>query len=524
MYQEYEKYKLSLEELTQKVNELNSLNVNILNKLDTYTEKESFDYLNENSFLLSNINDTLKNINNNLTMSNIGVTETLGESTKKLNTTIDNELKNMSKIIESTKEYFKIDNVVEKDIIDEQFESIIELCDKIIIMLQGIAFNEEESDSNMISLIIKDKIIDEKSQIQSIKDETINLKNICHKELFNNSMLDIYCEFIKVELEKTSILIIRLKNILEYNKSILTNSETITLNLLIEILEQQQEELTISYNQLNSFTNVDTSITPVEEIPSEESSYNQDSIYVILDSLKNSNGTTEDVINKLEELYNSQKKELNEAREALEKKMYNMEINSKEKEADTLKYKNYNSILNKSFWEARYSASLDNIKYPSALYEQTVKEYQNDYLIEHYNVSLMAVEEFIEEYKNKYADEIYMDEIYEQALALLKDESTGSVKELCDESTGISILDQKAYDLLQDDLNEVIKEIGLVKKEENFDDSLDVAEYKKSLRLKKLIERKNIIEKNIYTLSKKAEKLENKDLLEKDVGGGSDDE
>ena len=53
-----------------------------------------------------------------------------------------------------------------------------------------------------------------------------------------------------------------------------------------------------------------------------------------------------------------------------------------------------------------------------------------------YNISLAAVEEFIEEYKNKYADDIYIDEIYEQALVLLKDESTLSVKEgeknLCD--------------------------------------------------------------------------------------------
>ena len=102
-----------------------------------------------------------------------------------------------------------------------------------------------------------------------------------------------------------------------------------------------------------------------------------------------------------------------------------------------------------------------------------------------------------------------MDEIYEQALVLLKDESTLSVKELCDESSGLSILDQKAYDLLEDDLNEVIKEIGLVKAEENIDESVDVAEYKKSLRISKLVDRKNIIEKQLYNLSKRAEKLEN---------------
>ena len=511
MQSNYEIYKKLISELRERQSNILDENNNVLNGLDKYVDVDKINYINENNTILLTINDLINQLENNLELSNIGKKETLASATLNLNNTIKEEIDNIEKVVKDTQDFLNSSIVIEKDILDEQFENIIALTKKIMNMLQGVNINEEET--NMINSIIQDKMDNEESQVEIIKEETEKIMSKNHKVIFEDDLLRSYCDFLKNELYKTNEVLSKLKNICENNKPILTNSENISLSLLIDILEQQQEGLSISYSEIESFLTISTTESVVEE----DNDVNNNDIVDddkeelddIIDVLKNEDLSQNDVLDKIVEIYNKQRKELDNAREKLEEKMYNIEIDNKEKDADTLKYKNYCSMLNKSFWEARYSASLDNIKYPSALYEKTVKEHQNDYLIENYNLSLNAVEEFIEEYKNKYADDIYMDEIYEQALVLLKDESTLSVKELCDESTGLSILDQKAYDLLQDDLNEVIKEIGLVKAEENIDDSIDIAEYKKSLRLNKLIDRKNIIEKQIYNLSKRAEKLEN---------------
>lgn len=76
-------------------------------------------------------------------------------------------------------------------------------------------------------------------------------------------------------------------------------------------------------------------------------------------------------------------------------------------ELDIIKYKKYCTILNNSFWEARERTSLEEIKYPSALYEKTVKEFQNQILIENYNISLESIEKFLDDYNKKYAEDIY---------------------------------------------------------------------------------------------------------------------
>lgn len=512
MQSNYEIYKNLSKDLKNILKKLDNENQNILDNLDKYVDIEKIKCFNENNTILSTINDLVAQLDNNLELSNIGKEETLESATENLNKTIKEEIEKVEKVVNDTQEFLDSSVIIEKDILDEQFDNIISVTEKIMNMLQGVNINEEET--NMINSIIQDKMDAEERQIETIKTETENIMSKNHKVIFEDDLLRNYCEFLKNELMKTNEVLFRLKNIYENNKPILTNSENISLGLLIDILEQQQEGLSLAYSQIESILTVTITEKVEDEVISldseeEESNDEQSEIDNIVDALKNEDLSQEDVVDKIVQIYNKQKKELDSAREKLEEQMYNYEIDNKEKDADTLKYKNYCSMLNKSFWEARYSASLDNIKYPSALYEKTVKEHQNDYLIENYNLSLSAVEEFIEDYKNKYADDIYMDEIYEQALVLLKDESTLSVKELCDESSGLSILDQKAYDLLEDDLNEVIKEIGLVKAEENIDESVDVAEYKKSLRISKLVDRKNIIEKQLYNLSKRAEKLEN---------------
>jgi len=511
MQSNYELYKTLSEELKNYLKKLSNENQNILDNLDKYVDIDKINYFNENGTILSTINDLVAQLDNNLELSNIGKEETLEGATENLNETIKEEIEKVEKVVSETQEFLDSSIVIEKDILDEQFENIINVTEKIMNMLQGVNINEEET--NMINSIIQDKMNEEEKQIEAIKIETENIMSKNHKVIFEDDLLRNYCSFLKNELMKTQEVLFRLKNIYENNKAILTNSENISLSLLIDILEQEQDGLSLAYSQIESILTITITENVEEEVSldedEEEIKDEQSEIDNIVEVLKNEDLSQDDVVDKIVQIYNKQKKELDNARVKLEEQMYNYEIDNKEKDADTLKYKNYCSMLNKSFWEARYSASLDNIKYPSALYEKTVKEHQNDYLIENYNLSLSAVEEFIEDYKNKYADDIYMDEIYEQALVLLKDESTLSVKELCDESSGLSILDRKAYDLLEDDLNEVIKEIGLVKAEENIDESVDVAEYKKSLRISKLVDRKNIIEKQLFDLSKRAEKLEN---------------
>ena len=58
-------------------------------------------------------------------------------------------------------------------------------------------------------------------------------------------------------------------------------------------------------------------------------------------------------------------------------------------------------------------------------------------------------------------------------------------------------IDKKAYEILQSNLDEVIKEIRITKQEENIEDSLDVNKYKKSLKLNELINMKDIMKKHL---------------------------
>ena len=101
-----------------------------------------------------------------------------------------------------------------------------------------------------------------------------------------------------------------------------------------------------------------------------------------------------------------------------------------------------------------------------------------------------------------------MDKIYENALYQLRDETSASVQELCDETYGLSTLDRRAYALLQEDLIKVIREIGIVKKEQFDSDSLAISEYHKSFRLNKLVERKYMIERLLHIIDKRSRTLE----------------
>lgn len=185
---------------------------------------------------------------------------------------------------------------------------------------------------------------------------------------------------------------------------------------------------------------------------------------------------------------------------------HNNDYNDKAKDADD--YKKYSTVLNKSFWEARSLAANDNIKYPSALYEQRVKEYQNDYLIKNYNISLEELEDNIDEYRDKYAEDVYMDELYDKALNDLRKESSASVQELCEEVGGLSLVDDRVYQLLEKDLDKTQKDIEKAKADENIDSSLAINEYRKSFKVGQLLDHKEMIERQLELFKKRAKRLE----------------
>ena len=150
----------------------------------------------------------------------------------------------------------------------------------------------------------------------------------------------------------------------------------------------------------------------------------------------------------------------------------------------------------------------DNIKYPSALFEQKVKEYQNDYLIKNYNISLEELEDSISEYRDKYAEDVYMDELYDKALNDLRKESSASVQELCEEVGGLSLVDDRVYQLLEEDLVKITKDIAKAKEDENIDSSLAINEYRKSFKVSQLLDHKEMIEHQLEIFKKRAKRLE----------------
>jgi len=77
------------------------------------------------------------------------------------------------------------------------------------------------------------------------------------------------------------------------------------------------------------------------------------------------------------------------------------ENNENIQDEDIVIFNYLTKLLNESFWESRYQVSKLGIKYPSNLYEKTVKEYQNKYLIEKSNITLEELKNKIEYYKEK---------------------------------------------------------------------------------------------------------------------------
>lgn len=166
-------------------------------------------------------------------------------------------------------------------------------------------------------------------------------------------------------------------------------------------------------------------------------------------------------------------------------------------------YKKLNALLNNSFWEARSKATNEKIKYPSAFYEKSVKEYQNQYLIDNYNMSLEEIEYRIFKYKEKYSLRIYMDNIYEKALNEIKDKYTLSIDEICDESNGLSLIDMYVRDLLKNDLKKIENQL-----KDLSDDIIDFEDFKTKYEIDKLNEKTKDILNQLNIIDKRAIFLE----------------
>ncbi len=555
MYKEFEVYKFAIKTLNdvlvsvnecqfdalnyyqEKVSKIKNDKVLTLDEKDVMVEKYLHSVsgvhslLEENNKAINVINEQIEVLRNNVDkLFEISkypiIKKDLNKLTKNLHDILAKECKKIFDLAEEV-DYIlneqSYDFSDSKTIVASSLESLYNLADKINSMLQGIVFDDKQSASSIKKLIEKN-VSTETKRINFISSLATEMMNIDYDTLIETNKLEELCTNIDEEIRISNDKISELQDILQ--DDIDSQTFILSIGLFIEVLEEKIDELNRVLNQLNYIINISniSKKTNINDEAIDDDNKNDlvdaideetkrillfgQKVSETLENLKKQNSSSKEIVRCLSNLYFEEHKRVDEIAEKTEKSFFNKNILNKEKELDTIDYKKYCSILNKSFWEARQKASMENIKYPSALYERTVKEYQNELLIDNYNVSLEDVESIIEEYKEKYADDIYMDKIYENALYQLRDETSASVQELCDETYGLSTLDRRAYALLQEDLIKVIREIGIVKKEQFDSDSLAISEYHKSFRLNKLVERKYMIERLLHIIDKRSRTLE----------------
>ncbi len=420
------------------------------------------DLLREDNIIINLLSEKTKALSYNIEQivkenEKIPVKKSLTNTTKSLRQTIENECEKIYALAQNVKDLFNKQSAVgtqdNREVIDSECENLYHLNDEINSMLDGINFNINSDDSNKeIRDIINDLVAEERQRVDYISSEAYHIMCAQPDELISNRRLELFYEFIKEEYDKLSDKLMNMDFVIaEINHKDPTNTDKISINLLQEVIEEESRKLVTSLHHLDEFLSI----------------------------IDDEDKDTEIV-----------------------EKMYSI------KDDDTKNYKHYCSILEKSLWNAWQKISLKKIKHPSPLYEQKIKEYQNNYLIDNYNVSLEDVNSVIESYKEKYAEDIYINDIYDEALSQLKDEYSLSIEELCNEEAGLSLLDQRAYQLLEKDLHKIEKSIASVKDIEDINSSLSMNQYRKSFKTNKLKDQKNIIEHQMDIIKKRADKLE----------------
>ena len=483
MNNELETYKFSLKTLGNIIESIDKCN----NNLDSNIKVENNNILSEIKALYNKLED---NINNYNYVEKEDDKMDLDYVTKILRDTIKEE----SNKVDAFSKY--LDNNNCNYVLEDKFKHLFTFINNSLSQLNDIKINDS---SDMIYTVICDKIEEEKNELKSIKDELNELLKTDSKYIFNSDLFNNFKKFINSKIYISKDILYNLRLFKENNKNVLNDCSSNIIGILNTIVEKQLDKLNNLYINLEEIIKLDKdTYEDINEQLKDKNDY-VNKVTVTIEELYSKNASSEEIVDSLIYLYNDEHK--NTFNNNIEYK--EEEIDQKQKELDTKQYKNNFSKLNKSFWEARSLASEEGIKYPSSLYEKKVKEYQNNYLIDNYNISLEALEREIEDYKTKYASLLYMDKVYEDAIYKLKEETLSTIDEMCDESNGVSMLDLKVLEILNDDLMNVIREMGKVKEEENLNSFIDLEEYKKSIKLNNLIERKEMIEHQINIIKYK---------------------
>ena len=495
------------------VHNLLKQNNNIINHMSSYVEKL---HNNVNNLITGNLEDyvDLKSEKDSISLNSIN---------KVLFAVIEEEKEKINRIKEETDEllaYMDISSSSEKhEIFEKECRKLYHLKDEINTMISSI--NLDESNTKSKELIIE-YVNKERDRITNISKEAYNILGYKYEELVESDKFDIFIELLRGEHNK----IIELINDMDYIGNSLKDLNTqdkVAFNLYKNIVEEEARKLGFTIDVLDEICpskedienipvldeNTSTKDEIIEVIDSENKRIEEYSkkIKEVLSNLKNGSSEPKEAIARLSDIYINESQEMGNKAETTENLLEN-KVDPNIREKDTLEYKKIYSLLNKSFWIARQKASEEKIKYPSALYEKTVREYQNQILIDEYNISLEKAEDIIEEYKEKYASDIYMDDIYNEAMSILREELSLSIQELCDESNGISLLDKKAYELLDRDLNNINDEI-LACNENDINDGLTINEYKNKYKLNKLQNKKDIIENQMFFIKRREKRLDN---------------
>lgn len=496
-----------IQEFLTSINEIHSIlrkNNSIINSmLDSASElEENLSSISTNAISSSNTHDSKE-------MNLISV---IKNSCEKIYSMADEASDLLKSLDESTKE--------EKNVIlENELQKMFRIAKETKDVLSGIKISDDSSENETLN-IINEYLNYEIDRTSYISEEASKLLSIDKSEIFDKNVFVDFLNTLKDETLNIKNKIIELEK-LYVNEN--NRTETVSITLLQNVLEEEYQKIVSTIHKLDAITGSKTLENEIsfdrEENKLENNNMNDvlsRQVELIGDSneeltnylleLKNGNYSSREIVQKLRDLYNKQIKNIENFSLETEELFEGNVVEKEQKLKDDAEYKKYCSVLNESFWNSRQRASEEGIKYPSALYENKVKEYQDSYLNEKYSISLEEVEAYISKYKEKYAEELYKSEVYENALYQLRKETNQSVQELCDEKDGLSILDTRVEQLVENDLIEIIREIGLEKKNSESNKFL-FDDYKKNMTINKLITKKKIIEHQLSIIKLRAKKI-----------------
>ncbi len=477
------------------------------NKLNNYLTsiERNHNLLKENNRIINAMSDDAETLSSNMQAifslpTNLSQeNEDLSSKARELKKEIESQVDKLLSVITSAREVINHKDDANSDasrILEIECHKLHRLTDEVDGMLDGITFDAEGTSDPSVKEAIYQIAHDEQERAKEISEIALGVINSNISDFIRLRKLRVF--YAALEEEYNKILEQQAyvnRTVMELSAKNITSLDRIVLVLLQEVIEEEERRVGSSLKKFATLV--------AEEDKNNEAeidAYNE-KIREVLENLVSGKKDIKEIVSELT-------KQVESDDDLGYSNAHMLEQKEEEKKHDSSEYKKHCTLLNKSFWEARSKAANENIKYPSALYEQKVKEYQNDFLITNYNISLEEIEDAITEYKEKYAEDVYMDELYNKALTQLRQESSASIQELCEEKGGLSYIDKRVFKLLEFDLEDTIRAIKGVKEEENIDDSVAVSEYRRSLKISKLIDHRDIIEHQLDLLRKREIRLQ----------------